>query len=294
MQWRGRRESDNIEDMRGQRPSGGGRGMVGIGGTGLVLIVVLALLTGQNPIDLLGQIVAQQQGGGGVATNQPYDASPYQESDADREQRQFVAVVLADTEDVWNQTFRNDLGRSYQEPRLVLFSGGVDSGCGFAQAAVGPFYCPLDQKVYIDLDFYDELQRRFGAPGDFAQAYVIAHEVGHHVQNLLGISGKVHDAQQRAGRDGANQLSVRLELQADCLAGVWAHQTQRQKQVLERGDVEEALGAAAAVGDDSIQKKTQGYVVPESFTHGSAEQRVRWFKRGFESGSIDACDTFSG
>jgi predicted metalloprotease len=203
-------------------------------------------------------------------------------------------VVLADTEDVWNQTFRDDLGRSYQEPRLVLFSGGVDSGCGFAQAAVGPFYCPLDQKVYIDLDFYDELQRRFGAPGDFAQAYVIAHEVGHHVQNLLGISGKVHDAQQRAGSGGANELSVRLELQADCLAGVWAHQTQRQKQVLERGDVEEALGAAAAVGDDRIQMKTQGYVVPESFTHGSAAQRVRWFKRGFESGSIDSCDTFSG
>jgi predicted metalloprotease len=268
--------------------------MVGIGGTGLVLIVVLALLTGQNPLDLLGEIVAQQQGGGQVATSQPYDAAPSRESDADREQRQFVAVVLADTEDVWNQTFRDDLGRSYQEPRLVLFSGGVDSGCGFAQAAVGPFYCPLDQKVYIDLDFYDELQRRFGAPGDFAQAYVIAHEVGHHVQNLLGISGKVHDAQQRAGSGGANELSVRLELQADCLAGVWAHQTQRQKQVLERGDVEEALGAAAAVGDDRIQMKTQGYVVPESFTHGSAAQRVRWFKRGFESGSIDSCDTFSG
>ncbi|MBM4246592.1 MAG: flagellar biosynthesis protein FlgM [Deltaproteobacteria bacterium] len=293
MQWRGRRQSDNVEDLRGRRVVRGGGGMVGIGGTGLVVILLLALLTGQNPLDMLGEIASQQQGAGGVSTGEQVD-QPYQESGADQAQREFVSVVLADTEDVWNKTFREDLGRAYQEPRLVLFSGGVESGCGFAQAAVGPFYCPADQKVYIDLDFYDELQRRFGAPGDFAQAYVIAHEVGHHVQNLLGISGKVHAAQQRAGRDAANELSVRLELQADCLSGVWAHQTQRQKQVLERGDVEEALGAAAAVGDDSIQKKTQGYVVPESFTHGSAEQRVRWFKRGFESGSVDACDTFTG
>jgi predicted metalloprotease len=292
MQWRGRRQSDNLEDERGRRVVRGG-GMVGIGGTGLVVILLLSLLTGQNPLDMLGEIASQQQGAGGVSTGEQYD-QPYRESAADQEQREFVSVVLADTEDVWQQTFRDDLGRTYQEPHLVLFSGAVESGCGFAQAAVGPFYCPADQKVYIDLAFYDELQRRFGAPGDFAQAYVIAHEVGHHVQNLLGISGKVSAAQQRAGRDAANELSVRLELQADCLAGVWAHQTQRQKQVLERGDVEEALGAAAAVGDDSIQKKTQGYVVPESFTHGSAEQRMRWFKRGFESGSVDACDTFSG
>lgn len=289
MQWRGRRESDNVDDVRGQRARGGG--MVGIGGTGLVIIVLLALLTGQNPLDLLGQIASQQQGG--PVASQP-NGEPYRESAGDQEQRQFVSVVLADTEDVWNQTFRDDLGRTYEEPRLVLFSGAIDSGCGFAQAAVGPFYCPADHKVYIDLSFYDELQRRFGAPGDFAQAYVIAHEVGHHVQNLLGISEKVQNAQRRAGRDAANELSVRLELQADCLAGVWAHQTERQKKVLERGDVEEALGAAAAVGDDSIQKKTQGYVVPESFTHGSAEQRVRWFKRGFQSGTIDSCDTFSG
>lgn len=292
MQWRGRRESDNVDDVRGQRTGRGGGGMVGIGGTGLVVILLLALLTGQNPLDLLGQIASQQQGG--VPTQDQRDDQPYQESGADKEQRQFVSVVLADTEDVWNKTFREDLGRTYEEPRLVLFSDGVNSGCGFAQAAVGPFYCPADHKVYIDLSFYDELQRRFGAPGDFAQAYVIAHEVGHHVQNLLGISEKVQSAQRRAGRDAANELSVRLELQADCLAGVWAHQTERQKQVLERGDVEEALGAAAAVGDDSIQKKTQGYVVPESFTHGSAEQRVKWFKRGFQSGSIDSCDTFSG
>ena len=294
MQWRGRRESDNVDDVRGQRMGGrGGGGMVGIGGTGLVVVLLLAWLTGQNPLELLGQIAAQQQGGS-ATQSQHYDQQPYQESADDREQREFISVVLADTEDVWNKTFRDDMGRTYEEPRLVLFSGGVDSGCGFAQAAVGPFYCPADHKVYIDLSFYDELQRRFGAPGDFAQAYVIAHEVGHHVQNLLGISEKVQNAQRRAGRDAANELSVRLELQADCLAGVWAHQTERQKKVLEQGDVEEALGAAAAVGDDSIQKKTQGYVVPESFTHGSAEQRVRWFKRGFQSGSIDSCDTFSG
>ena len=294
MQWRGRRESDNVDDVRGQRMGGrGGGGMVGIGGTGLVVVLLLAWLTGQNPLELLGQIAAQQQGGSATQSQQ-YDQQPYQESADDREQREFISVVLADTEDVWNKTFRDDMGRTYEEPRLVLFSGGVDSGCGFAQAAVGPFYCPADHKVYIDLSFYDELQRRFGAPGDFAQAYVIAHEVGHHVQNLLGISEKVQNAQRRAGRDAANELSVRLELQADCLAGVWAHQTERQKKVLEQGDVEEALGAAAAVGDDSIQKKTQGYVVPESFTHGSAEQRVKWFKRGFQSGSIDSCDTFSG
>jgi predicted metalloprotease len=288
MQWRGRRESGNVDDLRGQRISRGG-GMVGLGGTGLVLVVVFALLTGQNPLDLLGQIAAQQQDGTTTTTSD----QPYQESANDREQRQFVSVVLADTEDVWHGVFRDQLGREYQEPRLVLFSGAIDSGCGFAQAAVGPFYCPQDRKVYIDLAFYDELQRRFGAPGDFAQAYVIAHEVGHHVQNLLGISAKVQSAQQRAGRDGANQLSVRLELQADCLAGVWANQTEHQKKVLERGDVEEAIGAASAVGDDRIQKQTQGYVVPESFTHGSAAQRASWFRKGFDAGTIDACDTFA-
>ena len=288
MQWRGRRESDNVDDLRGQRVSRGGM-VGGIGGTGLVLVVVFALLTGQNPLDLLGQIASQQQGADTAST-----AEPYQESAADTEQRQFVAVVLADTEDVWHGVFRNGLGRDYQEPRLVLFSGSIDSGCGFAQAAVGPFYCPVDQKVYIDLAFYDELQRRFGAPGDFAQAYVIAHEVGHHVQNLLGISAKVQEAQRHAGKEAANELSVRLELQADCLAGVWASLTQRQKRVLEQGDLEEALGAASAVGDDRIQMQTQGYVVPESFTHGSAKQRASWFRKGLDAGSIDACDTFAG
>ena len=288
MQWRGRRESDNVDDLRGQRISRGGA--VGIGGTGLVIIVVFALLTGQNPLDLLGQIASQQD----TTTTSDGGGQPYQESANDKEQRAFVSVVLADTEDVWHSVFRDQLGRDYQEPRLVLFSGAIDSGCGFAQAAVGPFYCPVDHKVYIDLEFYDELQRRFGAPGDFAQAYVIAHEVGHHVQNLLGISAKVQDAQRRAGRDVANQLSVRLELQADCFAGVWANQTERQKKVLESGDVEEAIGAASAVGDDRIQKQTQGYVVPESFTHGSAAQRSSWFRKGFTSGKVDACDTFAG
>jgi predicted metalloprotease len=288
MLWRGRRESDNVDDMRGQRVSRGGA--VGIGGTGLVIIVLFALATGQNPLTLLGQIASQQQDTASTSSS----GEPYQESASDREQRDFVSVVLADTEDVWHAVFRDQLGREYQEPHLVLFTGAIDSGCGFTQAAVGPFYCPADRKVYIDLAFYDELQRRFGAPGDFAQAYVIAHEVGHHVQNLLGISAKVSEAQRRAGRDAGNELSVRLELQADCLAGVWAHETQRQKQVLERGDLEEALNAAAAVGDDRIQKQTQGYVVPESFTHGSAAQRSSWFRKGFDSGSINACDTFGG
>ncbi len=265
MRWRGRRQSANVEDVRGR---GVARGAIGIGGTGLVVLLLLALLTGQDPTVLLDQVGTQV--GTGPASDQPYE-----ESEHEREQREFVSVVLADTEDVWNHVFSNELGARYTEPRLVLFSGAVDSGCGFAQAAVGPFYCPLDGKVYIDLQFYEELQRRFGASGDFAQAYVIAHEVGHHVQNQLGISGKVQEAQRRLSRERGNELSVRLELQADCLAGVWASLTERQKKVLERGDLEEALNAAAAVGDDRIQMQSQGYVVPESFTHGSARQRAR-------------------
>ncbi|MGE5181779.1 MAG: neutral zinc metallopeptidase [Acidobacteriota bacterium] len=288
MQWRGRRESDNVEDMRGRRVSRGG--VVGIGGTGLVLIVVLALLTGQNPLDLLGQIVAQQDAGTVTSTG----GAPYRESATDRERREFVAVVLADTEDVWHGVFRHEIGRDYQEPHLVLFSGAIDSGCGFAQAAVGPFYCPVDQKVYIDLDFYDELKSRFGAPGDFAQAYVIAHEVGHHVQNLLGVSGAVQAEERRAGSAVANRLSVGLELQADCLAGVWARRTEREKHVLESGDLEEALNAAAAVGDDRIQKQTQGYVVPDSFTHGSARQRASSFRHGYDGGTLATCDGANG
>lgn len=285
MQWRGRRQSGNVDDMRGQRISRGGA--VGIGGTGLVIIVVLALLTGQNPLDLLGQI-ASQQGGSAVDAGQPYEPS-----EADREQREFVAVVLGDTEDVWSGVFRSELGREYQEPRLVLFSGGVESGCGFAQAQVGPFYCPLDQKVYIDLSFYEEMRRKFNVSGDFAQAYVVAHEVGHHVQMLLGIAEKVQELKNRSDERTANQIQVRMELQADCLAGVWANLNNQMKNRLEPGDVEEALNAATQIGDDMIQKKMTGRVVPDAFTHGSAAQRVRWFRTGLDSGRIEQCDTFN-
>ena len=205
---------------------------------------------------------------------------------------QFVRVVLAETEDVWNTLFRQEMGRDYPEPTLVLFSGAVQSACGFAQAAVGPFYCPLDQQVYIDLSFYDDLRRRFGAPGDFAQAYVIAHEVGHHVQNVLGIADEVRGAQQRVSQGEANQLSVRLELQADCFAGVWARQTQQTTGILEPGDIEEALNAAAAIGDDRLQRQSQGTINPESFTHGTSAQRMQWFRQGFESGDPQTCNTF--
>jgi predicted metalloprotease len=287
MQWRGRRESDNLEDMRGQRVARGG--MVGIGGTGLVIVVLLALLTGQNPLDLLSQITAQQQGGP-VAANDP-DAQPQRESATDREQREFVAVVLADTEDVWNATFRDDLKRGYQEPRLVLFSGGIESGCGFAQAAVGPFYCPADRKVYLDLSFFRELDQRFGAPGDFAQAYVVAHEVGHHVQNLMGISEAVSAQRERADDRQSNALSVRLELQADCYAGIWGHYAQ-SRGLLEPGDADEGLNAAAAIGDDRLQRMSRGEVIPETFTHGSSAERVRWLRRGLDGGTIESCDTF--
>jgi len=216
---------------------------------------------------------------------------PYQETAEEAQSREFVSVVLADTEETWGEIFRQ-AGRTYEQPKLVLFSGAVESACGFAEAAVGPFYCPGDHKVYIDLSFYQELQSRFGAPGDFAQAYVVAHEIGHHVQTLLGISEQNMAARQRASQAEANALSVRQELQADCFAGIWAHNADRSRQLLEQGDVEEGLNAAAAIGDDRLQKQGRGYVSPESFTHGSSEQRVRWFKRGLESGSVQACDTF--
>jgi predicted metalloprotease len=230
--------------------------------------------------------------GGGEAQVEPAPPGGVQETGLPTDElAQFVSVVLADTEDTWTEVFRG-AGQQYAPPRLVLFESQVRSACGVAGAAVGPFYCPADQKVYIDLAFYDELRRRFQAPGDFAQAYVIAHEVGHHVQNLLGTAQQVHERQQRTGEREANQLSVRLELQADCYAGVWANRAHRARQIIEQGDVEEALGAASAVGDDTIQKRTQGQVVPESFTHGSAEQRMQWFQRGLQSGSPDQCDTF--
>ena len=282
MRWEGGRRSRNVEDRRGKRVSGG---VIG-GGVGTLVVLVLALVFGVDP----GMI--------GVGTppsadvQPPSSASPGQPPENDS-MREFVSVVLGTTEDTWNALF-DDRGLRYEEPQLVLFSGAVESACGFAQSAVGPFYCPLDRKVYLDLSFFRDLQNRFQAPGDFAQAYVIAHEVGHHVQTLLGISDQVRQQQARTGKAEANALSVRQELQADCFAGVWAQTIDEQAQVsLESGDLEEALNAASAIGDDRLQRQAQGYVVPESFTHGSSEQRARWFRRGLEANDLQACDTFS-
>ena len=289
MRWRGREGSENIEDRRSM--GGGGRGLMlgGGGGLGMILLlVVVGMIFGINPLQIL-QLLQQNQppgGPGGGAVVQE-EADP-----AEEDLKQFVSVVLRDTEEVWTRIFR-ERGDAYQKPTLVLFRGRVDSACGFASAASGPFYCPADQKVYIDLSFYDQLQRRFKAPGDFAQAYVIAHEIGHHVQHQLGITDKVHQLQQRVDEAESNDLSVRLELQADFFAGVWAHHAQQNWQILEPGDIEEALRAAAAIGDDTLQKQTKGYVVPDSFTHGTSEQRARWFKRGLETGDMDQGDTFS-
>jgi uncharacterized protein len=278
MRWAGRRESQNIEDRRGIR-----FGRAGGIGLGTIVLALVAAYFGMDPsVVLQGVQPSEQQG----------EQVPYQESPQEAQLRQFVSVVLADTEDAWGELFAA-AGRQYEQPSLVLFSGAVQSACGFAQAAVGPFYCPGDRQVYIDLSFYQDLQNRFGAPGDFAQAYVVAHEVGHHVQTLLGISERNMAARQRASEAEANALSVRQELQADCFAGIWAHNADRSRQLLEQGDIEEGLNAAAAIGDDRLQKQSRGYVSPESFTHGSSQQRVRWFKRGFESGTVEACDTFA-
>lgn len=282
MRWRGERESENVEDRRGIRV--GGRGLA-IGGGGLLLIIALALFTGQDPTVLLEQLT----GGPSVSVDPKQAGRDGAPSD---ELGRFSSVVLASTEDVWRQTFASG-GRRYQAPTLVLFSDAVQSACGFGSAAAGPFYCPMDNKVYLDLSFFTDLARRFGAPGDFAHAYVIAHEVGHHVQNQLGIASKVRAAQQRRPAGEVNALSVRMELQADCLAGVWAHHANRNAKLLEPGDVEEGLTAAAAIGDDRLQKRAQGYTVPESWTHGSSAMRVKWLQRGLQSGDIDACDTFS-
>ncbi|MGH8130936.1 MAG: KPN_02809 family neutral zinc metallopeptidase [Steroidobacteraceae bacterium] len=279
MRWQGRRQSQNIEDRRGMRV---GRGLVG-GGIGTVAIVLLAMYFGIDP-----SVVLQ---GVGTSTVQSTNDEPYVESPNEAEWRQQIAVALAETEDHWNAVF-TDLGGSYREPTLVLFNGAVESGCGFAEAAVGPFYCPADERVFIDLGFFDQLDAELGAGGDFARAYVVAHEVGHHVQNLLGASGRVHELQLRVDQVEANQLGVRLELQADCYAGLWAHRADKYAGILEAGDAEEALSAASAVGDDRIQKSAGRAVVPDSFTHGSSEQRMRWFRRGFESGSVEGCDTF--
>lgn len=279
MLWQGRRESENVEDERGS--GGGGRLAIG-GGIGGVIVVVLYLLLGGDPQALLN---SQQ----GASISQPGQVDGVAPRD---EAGKFVAVVLADTEDAWHDIFRQ-IGRQYEEPKLVLFSDQTSSGCGFASGASGPFYCPQDRRVYIDLGFYRLLQERLGAGGDFAQAYVIAHEVGHHVQNLLGITDRVQAARRRISNSEYNQLSVRLELQADFLAGVWARYADRTKQVVEAGDIEEAMRAAAAVGDDRLQRRARGYVVPDSFTHGTSEQRVRWFRKGYETGDLRQGDTFN-
>jgi predicted metalloprotease len=277
MKWMGRRESGNIEDRR----SGGGGLAVG-GGLAAVIALVFALLTGQNPLELIGMA---QQGG---SSTQGTELSTEIKDDPNSH---FVAVVLAETEDVWDSVFRAQ-NLQYEKPVLTLFNGQVRSGCGSASSSTGPFYCPADSKVYIDLSFYDELQNRFGAPGDFAMAYVIAHEVGHHIQHLLGTTDKVDRMRGKVSEEELNALSVRLELQADFLAGVWAHHTQR-KDLLDAGDIEEALKAANAIGDDRLQMQAQGHVVPDAFTHGTSEQRMRWFRRGYETGDIRSGDTFS-
>lgn len=286
MRWEGNRESSNVEDMR----SGGGGGGFGLGGGTIGIgTIVLALIGGAifgiNPLTLLGIL----SGGGGAPVQQqaPAHAPP-----ANDVQAKFVSTVLADTEDVWKQVF-SQAGATYVEPKLVLFRGAVRTGCGAGQAAMGPFYCPADQKVYIDLSFYDVLSQRLGAPGEFARAYVIAHEVGHHVQKLTGVADRVDQLRARSSEAQANALSVRTELQADCYAGVWAHYSQQSKHWLDPGDIESAINAAQKIGDDTLQRSAGRAVVPESFTHGSSAQRVKWFNTGWESGSVKACDTFA-
>lgn len=285
MRWRKARRSDNVVDARGR--SGGMRvGGKGLSLGGVAVIVIVGLLMGQDPLQILGQIAGQ-------ATQTSQVGLPQGEAPvAGDEHSEFVRAILGDTEDTWRELFQS-ASQQYRDPTLVLFSGGVNSACGFASAAVGPFYCPGDQRVYLDLAFFRELEQRFAAAGDFAQAYVIAHEVGHHVQTLLGVSAKVNAARQRGERvEGDGGLLVRQELQADCLAGVWAHHAQRRHAWLEEGDLEEALNAASAIGDDRLQKQARGQVVPDAFTHGTSEQRVRWFRTGFDSGQPGRCDTF--
>ncbi|WP_277372863.1 neutral zinc metallopeptidase [Pseudomonas sp. AA-38] len=281
MRWQRGRRSDNVVDARGRsgRRIGGGLSLGAV-----ALIVAFGLLTGQDPLQILGQIAGQ--------ASQPQVSQPANTPPAQDEQRDFVSAILGDTEDTWRELFQQ-AGKQYRDPQLVLFSGGVDSACGFASSAVGPFYCPGDQRVYLDMAFFREMEQRFAAAGDFAQAYVIAHEVGHHVQTLLGVSAKVNAARQRGERiEGDGGLLVRQELQADCLAGVWAHHAQRRHAWLEPGDLEEALNAASAIGDDRLQKQARGQVVPDAFTHGTSQQRVRWFSTGFDTGQPGRCDTF--
>jgi len=282
----GRRQSENVEDRRGTASGGmrgGTLGRAGIGGgAGLIVIVILALFFGVDPTTLIGDVAAPD-------IQQP--AGPYEETAEEAQRNAFIRVVLADTEDVWTDIFEG-AGRRYELPTLVLFRDAVESACGFARSAMGPFYCPADKKVYLDLSFYDDMAGKLGAQGDFAFAYVVAHEVGHHVQTLMGTSRRVSEARAQASENEANGLSVKLELQADCYAGVWAHHTERQKHVLEAGDIEEGLNAAAAVGDDRLQRRAQGYVVPESFTHGTSAERAKWFRIGLQSGDATSCNTF--
>jgi predicted metalloprotease len=304
MRWKGRRQSSNIEDRRGASPSsvggmrgGGGLlrlvpaliGVLGFKGTVLVVlgIAAFAYFSGGNVGGLVGGL-----DGSAVAPSQTAPGGAVQQSEAEQEMVEFVSVVLADTEETWGSIFAAG-GETYREPTLVLYRGAVNSACGLGQAAMGPFYCPGDQKLYLDFSFFDDLRRRHGAPGDFAQAYVIAHEVGHHVQTLLGISAKVQRAKRGRSEADQNRLSVMQELQADCFAGIWGHHASRSRQLLERGDIEEGLNAASAIGDDRLQREARGYVNPDSFTHGSSAQRVRWFKTGLAEGTLAACDTFS-
>ncbi|MEO9340099.1 neutral zinc metallopeptidase [Mesorhizobium sp. SB112] len=311
MRWRGRRQSDNIEDARGQGGGlGGGLGRgggfripIGSGGRGgglsistiIIMVVIFFALRacGIDPLAILaGGDGASVPGGGGQVTQQQQQTAPTGEgAPASDEMKQFVGTVLAETEDVWNGIFKTE-GLQYEEPKLTLFSGQIRSACGYASSASGPFYCPGDRKVYLDTSFFDELSQKFGASGDFAQAYVIAHEVGHHVQNLTGILPKFNEMRQQMSAADANQMSMRVELQADCFAGVWGHFT-NQKGLLDSGDVDEALNAAQQIGDDTLQRRTQGYVVPESFNHGTSAQRKKWFSAGFESGKLSDCDTFN-
>ncbi len=281
MRWRLGRRSTNVEDRRGRRVS---RKSAGGGGLGFIILIIIGLYFGIDPRTLLNI----QSGIQNVSVPDTTQTTNPGQKD---ELSDFVSVVLADTEDTWHDLFKQMNGR-YQEPRLVLFSGAVESACGFAQSAMGPFYCPRDQQVYIDLSFYRDLKEKLNAPGDFAQAYVIAHEVGHHVQNLLGISEQVYNARTRMNKVEGNKLSVMQELQADCFSGIWAHHADKARQILEDGDIEEALNAASSIGDDRLQKQSTGQITPDSFTHGSSAQRVRWFKIGLRSGNINDCNTF--
>jgi uncharacterized protein len=291
MKWEGQRQSENVEDRRNEGGGGSGfrlGGGRGIGLGSIVIALVAGWIFGINPLTVLGIL-----GGGGAIEAPSAQQAPAQRPPANDPMASFVSTVLADTEDVWGPLLKAG-GGAYREPKLVLFRGAVATACGTGQSAMGPFYCPGDQKVYIDLGFFDTLRSRMGAPGDFAQAYVIAHEVGHHVQNLMGISGKVDGMRGRLSAMQMNALSVRVELQADCFAGVWTHHSQKGKGWLDRADIDEALNAAAQIGDDMLQRKSQGTVVPESFTHGSSQQRQTWFRRGLESGSVARCNTFDG